>query len=571
MKNNNMIKLNIDGLEVVANKDATILNVAKEHKIEIPTLCHLKNISSPSSCRVCVVEVEGYNRLLTACSTTVRDGMKIKTSSQKVIKERKLNLELLLSNHNKNCLSCPKSTKCQLQNLSATYECEEEKIKGDLSSNHYDDSNSCIVKDLSKCIQCSKCVAVCKNVQSVSAITKIGRGFDSKIGCANDAYLKDSTCVGCGQCTLVCPTAALMEKNDTKKVLEYLDDKNLITIAQVAPAVRVALAEEFGSPIGTFCETKIAKALKMIGFNKVFDINTGADFTVVEESNELIERIKQNKNLPLFSSCCPAWYKFVEVFYPEFAHNLSTCKSPTEMLGALIKSYYADLEKINPNNIRVVDIMPCTAKKGEMMRGKDVDAVLTTREIAKLIKKRGIRFEDLHDDKFDSPLGEYSGAGLIFGVSGGVTEAVLRTAVKTITGKPSESIDFNMVRDSEGIKEVDIPIGENTLKIAIVNGLSNARKVMEDIKSGRKQYTFVEVMACPGGCVNGGGQPYTDRNKLTAEDVVKLRGSTIYKKDKEISNRVSYENSTLKTIYQDYINKTKGLNHKLFHVKRDEH
>lgn len=565
----NLVSLKIDGISLNVARGTSILEAAKTVNINIPSLCYLKDISCPSSCRVCVVEVEGSNKLVTACSTEVKEGMVIKTGTQKVVKARKQNIELMLSDHNKQCLSCPKSTNCQLQNLSNIYECNEDSIKGELSSDNYDDSSPCIIKDLSKCIQCGKCIAVCSKVQQVDAISKINRGFYSKVGCVNDGKLIDSTCVGCGQCTLVCPTGALMENNQVAKVLNYLNNGEYTTIAQVAPAVRVSLAEEFGAPVGTFCEGKIAKALKLIGFDKVFDINTGADFTVVEEGAELIHRIKNNIKLPLFSSCCPAWYKYVETFYPEYCDNLSTCKSPTEMLGALIKSYYADSNKIEAKNIKVVDIMPCVAKKGEQMRGEDIDAVLTTRELAKLIKKRGIDFNKLEDDKFDDPLGEYSGAALIFGVSGGVTEAVLRSTVKMLTGTEPDNLDFVTVRDSQGIKEVTINVGEISLNIAVVNGLNNAKKIMSDIKTGKKQFHFVEVMACPGGCVNGGGQSYLDKNDYSVSDIVKLRGGAIYKKDKQINNRISYNNASMNKIYEEYINKKPGLNKKLFHVKHD--
>jgi iron-only hydrogenase group A len=563
------MKITIDENIIEAQDGMTIVEAAQSVGIRIPTLCWLKGISCPTACRVCMVEIVGMPRLVTACNTPVRDGMVVKTASSRVIAARKANIELQLSDHSKSCLSCPKSLKCELQKLAQEYDCDAYAIGGAESSKEIDQSHPCIVKDLAKCIQCGRCIAVCKRVQGVSAITKIRRGFNAKVGCAHDLKLVDSPCVGCGQCTLVCPTGALMEKNDVKRVLEFLGDPNLTVIAQVAPAVRVALAEEFGAEMGHFCESKIATALKMVGFNQVFDVNTGADFTVIEEGGELLERIKAGKGLPMFSSCCPAWFNFVEKFYPEFMPNVSTCKSPTQMLGALIKSYYATHRGLDAKTVRVVDIMPCTAKKGERLRGEDVDVCLTTREVAGLFRKKGIQFDKIPDGKFDSPLGEYSGAALIFGVSGGVTEAVLRTAVKKITGKEAPDFEFNIVRGSEGIKEAAVTVGKQTLKIAIVNGLANARRVLDDIKSGKSDYTFVEVMACPGGCVNGGGQPYCDKNFVSVRDIVTARGGCLYKKDKELAKtptrRISHENESMKNIYKEYLDKTKGLNHKLFH------
>lgn len=568
------VKLTIDNRPVEVQSGMTIVEAAATVGIKIPVLCWLKGISCPTACRVCVVEIEGMNKLVTSCNTPVREGMVVRTSSSKVIAARKTNIELQLSDHSKNCLSCPKSLRCELQRLSKEYDCDGFALEGSESCVEVDDSHPSLVKDLSKCIQCGRCVAVCKNVQGVSAITKIKRGFTAKIGCAHNKKLADSLCVGCGQCTLVCPTGTLMEKNNVRQVLEYLADPNLTVIAQVAPAVRVSLAEEFGSELGHFCESKIASALKMVGFKQVFDVNTGADFTVMEESSELIERITANKDLPLFSSCCPAWVAFVEKFYPEFIPNVSTCKSPTQMLGAVIKSYYATQKGVDAKNIRVVDIMPCTAKKGERLRGKDVDVCLTTREIAGLFRKKGIEFNKLPDGEFDSPLGEYSGAALIFGVSGGVTEAVLRTAVQKITNQEAPDLEFNVVRGSEGIKEAEVNVGGLNLKIAIVNGLKNARTVLDNIRSGKSKYTFVEVMACPGGCINGGGQPYCNKNEVSVRDLVKLRGGALYKKDKELAKtpprRQSHGNKAVIEIYKDYLDKTPGLAHKLFHVHTDK-
>ena len=556
---NNKVKLTIDGRGVECAAGINLIEAARLVGVEIPALCWLKDISTPTACRVCVVEIEGVNRLMTACNTLVRDGLVVRTATKRVLDARKTNIELQLSDHSKNCLSCPKSLKCDLQRLAREYDCDGFAITGSESCVDLDESHPCLVKDLSKCIQCSRCIAVCKSVQGVSAISKIKRGFTAKVGCAHDGKLADSLCVGCGQCTLVCPTAALMERNDVAKVIEYLSDPEIITIAQVAPSVRVALAEEFGAEIGHFCESKIASALKAVGFKQVFDVNTGADFTVMEESTELVERIKTGKNLPMFSSCCPAWFAFVEKFYPQFRKNLSTCKSPTQMLGALIKSYFAHQRKIDAKAIRVVDIMPCTAKKGERLRGKDVDVCLTTRELAQLLRKKGIKFDKLSDGEFDSPLGEYSGAALIFGVSGGVTEAVLRTARGKLDALSTKPVSLQEPAESGGFTN------------AVVSGLANARKLLDDIIAGKQNPTFVEVMACPGGCVNGGGQPYCEINTITPADIVRLRGGSLRAKDAELKNspdrHVSHENKTLVTIYKEYLDKTPNLAHKLFHVE----
>lgn len=567
MEKENLVNATIDGQAVSVTKGTSILEAARSIGVAIPAFCYLKDVTCPASCRICVVEVEGMPKPITSCNTPLREGMVVRTATAKVIAARKSNLELLLSNHNKKCLSCQKSTNCTLQKLSLEYGCDEDAIGGDLSSDEVDSSQPCIVKDLSKCIQCSRCVAVCKKVQSVSAITKIRRGFKAKIGCVHDGKMIDSTCVGCGQCTLVCPTGALMENSHVGKVLDWLADPSLTVIAQIAPAVRVGLAEEFGGEIGEFCEGKIATALRMVGFAKSFDVNTGADFTVMEEGNELVERITKQKNLPMFSSCCPGWYRFVQEFYPDYVDNLSTCKSPTEMLGALVKTYFAEKNGLDPNRIKVVDIMPCTAKKGEKERADDVDAVLTTRELAALLKKKGIDLKKIPESRFDSPLGEYSGAALIFGVSGGVTEAVLRSANKLITGKEDKEFDFNVVRDSEGIKEATVTVGGVTLNIAIVNGLGNARKVMDKMVSGESKIHFMEVMACPGGCVNGGGQPYLDKNCYSVKDIMKTRGGSLYKKDKEMTTRASHTSTIVAEVYDNFIKGNRELAHKLFHVK----
>ncbi len=555
------IKLIIDGNEVVAKSGSTILEVARENGIDIPTLCYLKNLNTPASCRVCVVEVEGQKNLVTACSTKIKDGMVVRTNTAKVLGARKTALELLLSNHKKDCLGCSKNLKCDLQKLTERYGCDTHKYEGASIEPQIDDSNYAIVRDESKCILCGKCVAVCKLKQGVSAISKTGRGFETRVGTAFNVPLGESTCVGCGQCTLVCPTGALTLKNDISDVLKILDKPETIKVAQVAPAVRVAIAEEFGYPIGTFAEGKMVGALKKAGFDFVFDVNNGADFTVIEESQELIKRLDEGNNLPLFTSCCPAWFNFCEKFYPDYVKNISSTKSPNEMLGSLVKYYFENKGK----KVEIVSIMPCTAKKREIVSRGTIDKCLTTRELAQLIRLKGIDFASLKDENFDNPFGEYSGGAVIFGVTGGVTESALRYTVHKLTGKKQDIIED--VRYSEGVKEVTASVGDKTLNLAIVHGLNNAHRVMADIISGNKKYDFVEVMACTGGCVNGGGQPFVDYSKVDEKEVIKLRGGALYSADGKCKFKDAGDNKAVENIYTDLLKNDPHLIHKLLHYE----
>lgn len=555
------VKLTIDGLEVVADSNQTILEVAKKAKIDIPTLCFLKGINEPASCRICVVEIEGLKKLMTSCTTKVREGMVVKTNSSRVINARKKVMELLLSNHNKNCLNCPKNLKCYFQSLCEKFGVNTEKYAGETSFSLIDDSNHAIVRDDSKCILCGKCISVCAKRQGCSAITKINRGFDTKIGTAFDRPLQESTCVGCGQCVLVCPTGALTQKTEIHEVLDILDEKDIIKVAQVAPAVRVSIGEEFGEPIGSFAEGKMVSALKAIGFDYVFDVNMGADFTVVEEANELIEKLSSGKDLPLFTSCCPAWFNYCEKFYPEYVKNLSSSKSPNEMLGSLVKYFFESQGK----KVKIVSIMPCTAKKREILARGTIDKSITTRELAQLIKLKSINFERLDDSKFDDPFGEYTGAGLIFGVTGGVTEAALRYATYKLTGKKRDIIEG--VRYCDGVKEVTVDIGGKKVNLAIVHGLANAPKVMDAIVNGSKKYDFVEVMACPGGCVNGGGQPFVDYRLHEVEEVIRKRSASIYEADGNMKFKSTEDNEGVNKIYKDILHNDKELIHKLLHYE----
>ncbi len=558
------VKIVIDGKEFVANSNDTILTVARANGIEIPTLCYLKDVNEPASCRVCVVEVEGMPKLVTSCSTKVKNGMIIKTSTGRVLSARKKAMELLLSNHNKNCLSCPKNLKCDFQKLTEKLGCNVDNFAGEISKNSIDDSNHAIVRDDSKCILCGKCVAVCAKRQGCSAIGKINRGFDTKIGTSFDKPMQESTCVGCGQCVLVCPTGALTQKTEINEVLDILDEKDVIKVAQVAPAVRVAIGEEFGEEIGTFSEGKMVSALKECGFDYVFDVNMGADFTVIEEAQELIEKINSNKGFPLFTSCCPAWFNYCEKFYPEYVNNMSSSKSPNEMLGSLVKYYYESQGK----KVKIVSIMPCTAKKREIIARGTIDKSLTTRELAQLIRQKSINWQNLGESKFDDPFGEYTSAGLIFGVTGGVTEAALRYAIYKLTGKKQDIISD--VRYSEGVKEVSVKVDGKQLNLAIVHGLANAPKVLDSIKSGEKMYHFVEIMACPGGCVNGGGQPFVDYNKIDVNEVIKKRSASIYKADGNMKFKSSEDNAGVKEVYEKLLKNDKHLIHTLFHYQHSD-
>ena len=553
------VQLTIDGKNIVADSNSTILEVARKQNIDIPTLCYLKGINEPASCRVCVVEVEGARNLVTACTTKVRNGMVVRTNTSKVIRARKTALELLLSNHNKNCLNCPKNLKCDFQKLVETFHCDTEKYSGATTTNTIDNTNHAIVRDMSKCILCGKCVSVCAKLQGCSAITKINRGFETKVGTSFDRCMQNSSCVGCGQCVLVCPTGALTQKNDLPQVLDILDKKDVIKIAQVAPAVRVSIAEEFGGKIGTFAEGKMVTALKECGFDYVFDVNMGADFTVIEEAQELINHLNTNNKYPLFTSCCPSWFNFVQKNYPDMEKHLSTSKSPNEMLASIVKYYFEQQGK----KVEIVSVMPCTGKKREVYAHGVISCSITTRELAELIRLKGLDFNSLKDSKFDDPFGEYTGGALIFGVTGGVTEAALRYAVHKLTGKKRNIIED--VRNSKGVKEVTVNIGKTQCKLAIVHGLANAQKVMEDIISGDKHYDFVEVMACPGGCVNGGGQSFVDYNKISATEVAKKRAAAIYKADGDMKFKESGENKGVAKIYKELFKNDHDLIHELLH------
>lgn len=573
--NKDLITLTIDGQKVEVEKGTTILQAAKKVGIDIPTLCFLKEINEVGDCRMCIVEVEGRRGFATSCIQTVEEGMVVHTNSPAVLEARHVILDLVISNHSKDCLTCTRSGNCELQALSTKFNISNIEFEGQRLRHKIDDVSPSIVRDFNKCILCRRCVAACKNVQKVGAIDCINRGFESCISTAYDKSLNDVNCTNCGQCIQACPTGALHEKENINDVWPKLKDPDTYVIVQTAPAVRVALGEEFGMDIGTNVTGKMVTALKRLGFNKVFDTNTGADFTIMEEANEFIERFKSDDNLPMITSCSPGWVKYIEMNYPELLPHLSSCKSPHEMFGALLKTYYANKEGIDPKKIYVVSVMPCIAKKFERQRTEmqndgmyDVDCVITTRELSRMIKQANIDFLTLEDTNFDSPMGEATGAAAIFGTTGGVMEAALRTAQDVLTGEDLKKIDFEQVRGEKGIKRATITIAGKELKVVAASGLANAQKIMEEIKSGKADYQFVEIMACPGGCIMGGGQPIKNSKIRSEVDVRKLRADSLYSIDEKSIIRKSHENPVLKKVYEDFLGKPGSETaHKLLHTK----
>ena len=569
-----LISLTIDGIEVKVPKSTTILEAAKQAGIDIPTLCFLKDINEVGDCRMCIVEVEGRRGFATSCIQTVEEGMVVHTHTPNVLEARHVILDLIISNHAKDCLTCTRSGNCELQTLAVKFNVLNVEFPGEMTKHKVDDLSPSIVRDFNKCILCRRCVAACKNIQKIGAIDCINRGFESCISTVGDHSLNDVNCTNCGQCIQACPTGALHEKETINDVWVKLKDPDTYVVVQTAPAVRVALGEEFGMPIGTNVKGKMVTALKRLGFDKVFDTNTGADFTIIEEAHEFIERLNENDNLPMITSCSPGWVKYIEMNYPELLPHLSTCKSPHQMFGALTKTYFAKKEGINPEKIYVVSVMPCIAKKFERQRDElknnglyDVDNVITTRELSRMIKQANIEFEKLEDSEFDEPMGEATGAAAIFGTTGGVMEAALRTAQDTLTGKDLPKIDFEQVRGGEGIKRATVKIGKKDLKVVAASGLANAQKIMEEIKSGKADYQFVEIMACPGGCIMGGGQPIKSSKIRRETNVRKLRSDALYSIDEKSKIRKSHENPVVKKIYAEYLEEPGSYRaHKLLHT-----
>ncbi|MBQ6175111.1 MAG: iron hydrogenase small subunit [Clostridia bacterium] len=570
----NMIALTIDGVSVEVPAGTTVLEAARKAGIHIPTLCYLKDINEIGACRMCVVDT-GARSLQASCVLPATNGMVVKTNTPAIRKYRKTLLELVLSDHDKKCLTCVRSQNCELQRLCRELGVKDgDAFKGVTNDYEVDDVSPAIVRDNNKCILCRRCVAVCSKVQKVGVIGPVMRGFKTAIESPWGLKLNNMACINCGQCITACPTGALREKDDTAKVWEALADPTKHVVVQPAPAVRAALGEEFGIPMGTSVTGKMATALKRLGFDKVFDTDFGADLTIMEEANELVERLTEGGTLPMITSCSPGWIKFCETYYPDFIPNLSTCKSPHEMVGAMVKSYYADKAEIDPHNIVTVSVMPCTAKKFEAARPElghngmaDVDIVITTRELARMIKEAGINFNALPDSDFDSLMGESTGAAVIFGATGGVMEAALRTAYETITGETLAKVDFEAVRGTQGIKEATINIAGKDVTVAVCSSTSKAAELLDSVKNGEKNYTFIEVMACPGGCVNGGGQPIVDADTRATVDVRAVRAQALYGEDAEKPLRKSHENGEIKAIYADYLGKPGGhRSHELLHT-----
>ena len=568
------VTLTIDGQEVKAKKGTTILQAAAQVGIDIPTLCFLKDINEVGDCRMCIVEVEGRRGFATSCIQTVEEGMVVHTHTPNVLEARHVILDLIISNHAKDCLTCTRSGNCELQALATKFNVLNIEFEGERTEHKVDDLSPSIVRDFNKCILCRRCVAACKNVQKIGAIDCINRGFESCISTVGDHSLNDVNCTFCGQCIQACPTGALHEKEMIDDVWVRLKDKDTYVIVQTAPAVRVALGEEFGMEIGTNVTGKMVTALKRLGFDKVFDTNTGADFTIMEEANEFIERFTNGGVLPMITSCSPGWVRYIEMNYPELLPHLSTCKSPHQMFGALLKTYYAQKENIDPKKIYVVSVMPCIAKKFERQRNEmqnnglyDVDAVITTRELSRMIKQANIEFTKLEDTQFDAPMGEATGAGAIFGTTGGVMEAALRTAQDTLTGEDLDKIDFTTVRGGDGIKKADVNIAGKDIKVVAASGLANAQKILEEIKKGTADYQFVEIMACPGGCIMGGGQPIKSSKIRSKVDVRKLRADALYDIDEKSVIRKSHQNPVIKKIYKEFLEKPGShIAHELLHT-----
>ncbi len=565
-----MVNLKINGISVSVPEGSTILQAAKAAKVEIPTLCYLKGVNCAGSCRMCVVEATGARGLVAACVYPVSEGMEVKTNTAKCRQSRKMTLELLLSSHKKKCLSCLRNTSCELQRLSLEYGADEDRFAVEKKETPLDTSSPFLVRDNDKCINCRRCVAACKNLQSVEAIGAIGRGYAVHIGSAFERPTIESNCVGCGQCIVACPVGALTEKSNTDEVWKAIADPEKKVVFFTAPSVRATLGEEFGYPIGTNVEGKMVAAIRRLGDVEVFNMDVTADLTIMEEANELVERIKNKKPLPMFTSCCPGWVKFMEHTYPDMLDHVSTCKSPQQMFGAVLKSYYCEKNEIDPENLFVVSVIPCTAKKYEVGRSEfrsDVDVALTTRELARMIKTAGIRFNELPEEKYDDPFRIATGGGAIFGATGGVMEAALRTAAHMLDGK-LEVIDFKEVRGTNPIKEAEYKVAGVKVKVAVASGLANARKVVEAIRSGKKKYTFVEIMACPGGCVNGGGQPTLPDSVRNGDlDIRGLRAKALYDLDENLEFRASHDSPTMKMLYGEFL-ETPGshIAHELLHT-----
>ena len=571
-----MVNIKINGVDYSVPEGSTILEAARAAGINIPTLCYMKDINAIGACRICVVEVKGARAPVAACVYPVNEGMEVFTNSPKILESRKTTLELILSNHKKECLSCVRSGSCELQALCYEYGVDESNFDGENQVFDIDVSAAHMTRDNSKCILCRRCVAACGVTQGIGVIGANERGFATQIASPFDMDLADTACVSCGQCIVACPTGALAEKDDTDKVFEAIADPNKIVVVQAAPAVRASLGEAFGLPVGTNVEGKMIAALRRLGFDKVFDTNFSADLTIMEEAHEFLDRVQNGGTLPMITSCSPGWIRYCENYFPEFIPNLSSCKSPQQMFGAVVKTYYAEKLGKKPEDIVSVSIMPCTAKKFEVNRDDqaaagvpDVDITITTRELSRMIKKAGIMFNDLPEETCDSPLGTGTGAAVIFGATGGVMEAALRTAVWKLTGEKADSpIEFKDVRGVEGIKEATYNVGGKEVKVAVASGLANAKTLLKRVKAGEAKYDFIEIMACPGGCVNGGGQIIQPASVKNFCDIREERAKVLYGIDEANKLRCSHENPDVKALYDEYFEKPNSHKaHEVLHTK----
>jgi len=568
------VNVTINGVSVEVPSSHTVLEAAKDVGIDIPTLCYLKDVNEVGACRVCMVEVEGARTLQASCVLPVREGMVVKTNTKKVRESIKTTTELILANHNRECLTCFRSTNCELQSLAEELGILDISFEGERRTYEIDDLSPSIVRDSSKCILCGRCVNTCKQKQAVGILEFTNRGFETTVAPAFEKSMDDVPCIACGQCINVCPVAALREKSDVERVWDAIEDPEKYVIVQTAPAVRAGLGEEFGLPIGTRVTGKMAASLRRMGFDNVFDTNFAADLTILEEGNELLQRINNGGTLPMITSCSPGWIRYIEFYYPEMLDHLSSCKSPHQMLGAVLKSYYAEKINVDPKNMYVVSIMPCVAKKSEAARpelsvdgNQDVDAVLTTRELGKMIKQARIDFLKLPDEDFDPMFGEYTGAGVIFGATGGVMEAALRTVADVLTGKDNLDIEYTAVRGTEGIKEATVTIGDIDVKVAVAHSTGNAKKIMEMIKAGEADYHFIEVMGCEGGCVTGGGQPQVSAKTKLEVDLKTERAKALYEEDRIMPERKSHKNEQVAKLYKEFLGEPLGhKSHDLLHT-----
>lgn len=564
-----MVNLKINGIAVSVPEGSTILQAAKLANVRIPTLCYLKDVQCVGSCRLCLVEATGARGLVAACVYPVSEGMEVRTNTPRVRRSRKTTIELILSTHKKKCLSCVRSMNCELQKLALEYNAEEDRFGTDHDLKPIDDLSASVVRDNSKCIMCTRCVAACEH-QTIGAIGPKNRGYSKVIGSPYDVSLAFTPCVNCGQCVVACPVGALYEKSAVAEVWGAIVDPSKKVVFYTAPSVRATLGEAFGLPVGTNVEGRMVTAIKQLGDVECFNMDITADLTIMEEATELLSRLENGNPTPMFTSCCPGWVKFLEHYYPQYIPNLSTCKSPQEMFSAVLKTYYCRKNGINPDDLFVVSVIPCTAKKFEVSReelGGYTDAALTTRELAKMIKEAGIDFANLSESEYDLPFGDASGAGAIFGATGGVMEAALRTAAVKLGGDGAP-LEFKEVRGTEGVKEAEYTLGGATVKIAVASGLGNARKVLDAIKSGEKDYAFVEIMACPGGCVNGGGQPYVHDEVRNNVDLKTLRAQALYDYDGERNIRRSHETPAVEMLYNEFFGSPNSAKaHKLLHTK----